>query len=120
MAMYLKTRLPHKHLLSSTITVECFQYNRPILSHLKPIRSRCYVNIPEEECSPGSKHLHRISEPIMVGYTASPKVYGVFTFEDEYVFIPRDLTFPKKSSPQVVITLCRISQDLEPDSGSTL
>jgi hypothetical protein len=30
-----------------------------------------------------------------------------------------DLTFPKKSSPQVVTTLCRIFQDPEPDPGST-
>jgi hypothetical protein len=55
----------------------------------------------------------------MVGYTSSPKVYRVFTLEDEYVFTTRDLTFPKKPSPQLVTTVGSSSQDPEPDPGST-
>jgi hypothetical protein len=31
----------------------------------------------------------------------------------------QDLTFPKKTSPQVATTLCRISQDPDLDPGST-
>jgi hypothetical protein len=50
---------------------------------------------------------------------SSPKVYQVMTLEDEDVFTTRDLTFPKKSSPQVATTLRRISQDPESDLGST-
>jgi hypothetical protein len=59
----------------------------------------------EEECSSGCKYLPRAREAIIVGYTSSPNVYRVFTLEDEYVFTTRDLTFLKKTSPQVAITL---------------
>jgi hypothetical protein len=119
MAAYLKNRLPHKHLPSSTTPFERFHGKRPTISHLKPFGSKCYVHIREEERSSRSKHLPRAREAIIVGYTSSPKVYQVFTLEDEYVFTTRDLTFPKKTSPQVATTLCRISQDPEPDPGST-
>jgi hypothetical protein len=119
MAAYLKNRLPHKHLPSSTTPFERFHGKRPTISHLKPFGSKCYVHIREEERSSGSKHLLRAREAIIVGYTSSSKVYRVFTLEDEYVFTTQDLTLPKKNSPQVATTLRRISQDPEPDPGST-
>jgi transposase InsO family protein len=119
MAAYLKNKLPNKHLPSSTTPFERFHCKRPTISHLNPFGSKCYVHIREEERSSGSKHLARAREPIIVGYTSSPKVYRVFTLEAEYVFTTRDLTFPKKTSPQVATTLRRISQDPEPDPGST-
>jgi hypothetical protein len=71
------------------------------------------------ERSSGSKHLPSAREAIIVGYTSSPKVYRVFTLEDEYVITTRDLTFPKKTSSQVAITLRGFCQDPEPDPGST-
>jgi hypothetical protein len=52
-------------------------------------------------------------------YTASPKVCRAFILEDKYVFTTGDLIFLKKTSPQVATTLRRISQDTEPDQGST-
>jgi transposase InsO family protein len=119
MAAYLKNRLLHKHLPSSITPVERFHGKRPTISLLKRFGSKCYVHIREEERSSGSKHRPRAREAIIVSYTSSPKVYRVFTFEDEYVFTTRDLTFPKKTSPQVVTTLRRISQDPEPDPEST-
>jgi hypothetical protein len=118
-AAYLKNRLAHKHLPSSTTLFECFQGKRPIISQLKPFRSKYYIHIQEEDHSSGSKYLSRTREPIIVGYTSSSKVYRVFTLADEYVFTTWDLTFPKKTSPQVATTLRRISQDPEPDPGST-
>jgi hypothetical protein len=119
MAAYLMNRLPHKHLPSSTTPFERFHGKRPTISHLKLFGSKCYVHIREEEYFSGCKHLPRAREAIIVGYTSSPKIYRVFTLEDEYVFTTRDLTFPKKTSPQVATTLRRISQDPEPDTGST-
>jgi hypothetical protein len=119
MAAYLKNRLPHKHLPSSTIPFECFHGKRPTISHLKPFGNKCDVHIREEERSSRSTHLSRAREAKIVGYTSSPKVYRVFTLEDEYVFTSRDLTFPQKTSPQVATTLQRISQDPEPDPGLT-
>jgi transposase InsO family protein len=116
---YLKNRLSHKYLPSSSIVLECFHYQRPTISYLNPFRSNCYVNIREEEYSSGSQHHPHAREAIIVGYTLSPKVYRVFSLHDEYVFMTRDLTFPKKTSPQVATTLCRIPQDPEPDLGST-
>jgi hypothetical protein len=104
MVAYLKNRLPHKHLPSSTTPFERFHGKRPTISPLKPFGSKCYVHIREEERSSGSKHLPRAREAIIVGYTSSPQVYRVFTLEDEYVFTTRDLTFPKKTSPHVATT----------------
>jgi hypothetical protein len=105
MGAYLKNRLPHNHLPSSTIPFERFHSYSPTISHLKPFRSKCYVNIREDPHSSGSKHLPRAHEAIIVGYTSSPKVYRVLALEDEYVFTTRDLSFPKKTSPQVTPTL---------------
>jgi hypothetical protein len=68
-----------------------------------------YVHIPIEESSNGSKHHPRTREAIIVGYISSPKVYGVFTLQDEYVFMTQDLTFPNKTSPDVGTNLRRIS-----------
>jgi hypothetical protein len=119
MAAYLKNRLLHKHLPSSTTPFERIHSNRPTISHLKPFGTQCYVHIRAEDSFSGSKHLPRPHEAIIIGYTSSPKVYRVFTLEDEYVFTTRDLTFLKKTSPQVATTLRRISQDPEPDPGST-
>jgi hypothetical protein len=118
MATYLKNRLPHKYLPSSTIPFERFHGKRPTISHFKRFRSQCYVHIREEEGSSGSKHLPRAREAIIVGYTSSPKVYPVVTVEDEYVITTRDLTFLQKTSPQVATTFHLILQDLEPDPGS--
>jgi hypothetical protein len=75
MAAYLKNRLPHKYLPSSTIPFKRFHSKRPTISHLKPFGSKCYVHIQEEEHSSGSKHLPRAREAIIVSYTSSPKVY---------------------------------------------
>jgi hypothetical protein len=43
----------------------------------------------------------------------------VFNLEDENVLSTCDLTFLKKTSPQIASTLRKISQDLEPEPGST-
>jgi hypothetical protein len=120
MAAYLKNRLPHKHLPSSTTPFECFHHKRATISDLKPFGSQCYVYIRVEERSSGRTHLPHAREAIIVSYTSSHKVYRVFTLDDEYVFMTQDLTFPKKTSPQVATTLPRISQDPEPDPGLTL
>jgi hypothetical protein len=119
MAAYQKNTLPHKHLPSSTTPFDHFHGKSPTISQLKPFGSKCYVHIREEEHSPRSKYLPRAREGIIVGYTSSPKVYRVFTLEDEYVFTTPELTFPKKTSAQIAISLRRISQDPEPDPGST-
>jgi hypothetical protein len=119
MAADLKNRLPHKYLLSSTTLFEHFHVKRPTTLHLKPFGSKCEVHIREEVRSSGSKYLPTAHEAIIVGYTSSSKVCRVFTFEDEYVFKTRDLTFPNKTSPQVRTTLRRIFLAPEPDPGST-
>jgi hypothetical protein len=109
MDAYLNYRVPHKHLPSSIIPFTHFEGKRPIISHLNPFGSKCYVHIREEEGSSRSKLLPRTREAIIVGYTSSPKVYRPFTLENEYVFTTRDFTFQKKTSPQVATTLRRIS-----------
>jgi hypothetical protein len=72
MAAYLKNRLPHKYLPSSTIPFERFQGTRPTISYLNPFGHKCYVYIRQEEHSSGSKHLPRARKAIIVGYTSSP------------------------------------------------
>jgi hypothetical protein len=119
MGASLKNSFPHKYLRSSTIAIKCFHGKRPTMTHHKLFGSKCYVHIREEDCSSGSKHLPCARKAINVGYTSSPKVYRVFKLEDEYVFTSADLTLPKKTSPQVRISLRSISEDPEPDPGST-
>jgi hypothetical protein len=119
MAAYLKESLPYKYLPSSSTPFERFHSKRPTISHLKAFRSKCYVHIQVEERSSRSKHRPCACEAIIVRYTTSPKVYRGFTLEDKYVFRTWDLTFAKKSSPQVVTTLCRIFQDPKTDPEST-
>jgi hypothetical protein len=74
LAAYLKNRLPHKHLPSSTTPFERFHSKRPTISHLKPFGNKYYVHIREEERSSGSKHRPGAREAIIVGYTSSPNV----------------------------------------------
>jgi hypothetical protein len=85
MAAYLKCRLPHKYFLSSTTPFECFHRKRPTISLLNPVGSKCYIHIRDEQGSSGSQHHPSASEAIIVGYASSPKVYRVFTLEDEYL-----------------------------------
>jgi hypothetical protein len=113
MAAYLENRLPHKHRSLSTIPFERFHGKRPTISPLKLFGSKYYIHIREADRSSGSKHLPRDREAIIVGDTSSPKVYLVFTFEDEYVVTTRDLICPTKASSQVAITRRMISQDQE-------
>jgi hypothetical protein len=87
MAGCLKNRFQHKHLPSSTIPLERFYDNRSTISYLKLLGSKCYVHIRQEGPSCGSKHLPGAGEAIIVRYTASAKVYRVFTVEDKYVFL---------------------------------
>jgi hypothetical protein len=68
MATYLKNRLPHKYLLSSTTPFEHFHGKRPTISQLNPFGSKCFVHVGEEEHSPGSKYLSCAHEAIIVGY----------------------------------------------------
>jgi hypothetical protein len=113
---YLKTRVPHKCLPLSTISLEHFHVNRPTISHLQLFGSKCSVHNPGEEHSSRWIHLSRTRKTIHVSCTSSPKGYRGFTLEDEYLFTSWDLTFPKQTSPQVATTLRKISQDPEPDS----
>jgi hypothetical protein len=119
MAAYLKNRLPHRHLPSSTTPFERFHGKRATISHLKPFGGNCYVHIREEQRSSRGKDLPRTPEAIIVSNTSSPKVPRVFNFKDEYAFTTRYLTFLKQTSPHVATTLRRISQEPDPDPGST-
>jgi hypothetical protein len=101
MVAYLKNRLPHKYLPSSISHFEPFHGKRPTISHLQLFRCKCYVYIREKEHLSRSKHLLCARKALIVGYTSAPKVYRVVTLEADYVFTTRDLTFTKKTSPQV-------------------
>jgi hypothetical protein len=108
-----------QHLPWSTISFEHVQGKSPTLSYFKLFGSTWYIYIPDEDHSLESKHLIHPHDVIIVGYSRSPKIYWLVYFEDEYAFTTQNLTFPKKTSPQVATTLWRISQDLELDPGST-
>jgi transposase InsO family protein len=56
MGVYLENRLPHKYLLSSTTSFQCFHSKRPTISHLKPFESKCNVHIREEPHFSGGPH----------------------------------------------------------------
>jgi hypothetical protein len=90
MATYPMTRLPYKHLLSSTSPFERCYSKRPTISHLNPFGSKYKVHIRGEEHPAGSKHLSPAREDIIDCYTSFPKVVQDFTLEDEYGFTTRD------------------------------
>jgi hypothetical protein len=60
------------------------------------------------ERSSESKDFRCICEAIIVGDTSAYQVYQIVSFEDEYVFTIRDLTFSQKGFSQVVTTRNRI------------
>jgi transposase InsO family protein len=60
MATYLKNRLPHKHLPSSTTPFERFHRKRPTISHLKPFGSKCYVYISERKSIPQEVNIFHV------------------------------------------------------------
>jgi hypothetical protein len=68
---------------------------------------------------PSSNHLLRGGEAIIIGNISSSKVYRVFTSEDKYVVMIRDLTFLIKTSILVATTHCMITKDPKPEPGST-
>jgi hypothetical protein len=75
MGVYLKNRLPQKYLPSLTTRFERFSGKRPIISHVKPFRSK-YSVISERTSVPLElKNLPHAREAINFGYRSSPKVF---------------------------------------------
>jgi hypothetical protein len=94
MASYLKNRLLYKYLPSLSTFFKCFYSKIPIIADLKLFRNKYYIHIQDEERSCGSKHLPPNYKVIIIGYTAFPKVYEIFTLENKDIFMTQDLTFP--------------------------
>jgi hypothetical protein len=67
---FLKNRLQHKYLTSSTIPFERVHPNRPTISYLKLFASKCYGHIREEVCSSGFKYHSCTHKALLVRYTS--------------------------------------------------
>ena len=62
-------------------------YNKkPLISHLQLFGSLCYIHIPEERRSAGSKLQPRAERATFVGYTESPCIYKVQQLATKYMF----------------------------------
>jgi hypothetical protein len=94
---------------------ELVRGKRPTISHVKLFRGTCYIHIREEKCSSRTQYHPCAPKVLIISYTSSPKVDLVVRLEDEYCVTTWDMTFPKKSSPQVAPTRRRIFQDPQPD-----
>jgi len=83
-AVYLRNRLPHSQLKQrpsfknqGRTPFEMLYNKKPSISHLQPFGSLCYIHIPEERRSAGSKLQHRAECATFIGYTESPYIYKV-------------------------------------------
>jgi transposase InsO family protein len=69
---------PHSSLPRKITPWEALYNEQPSIGHLHPFGQEVYVHIPKEARKPGTKLLHRAEKGIMVGYTASNKIYRVY------------------------------------------
>jgi len=84
-AVYIRNRLPHSQLkqrrdntpAQEKTPFEMLHNKQPSISHLQPFGSLCYIHIPEEKRSAGSKLQPRAERATFVGYTESPNIYKV-------------------------------------------
>jgi hypothetical protein len=56
-----------------------------------------YISERKSIC-PEVNIFHVLADAIIIGETSSPKVYRLFTLEDEYTYMTRDLILPNKTS----------------------
>jgi len=87
-AVYIRNRLRHSQLkqraslgeytpAQEKSPFEMLHNKQPSISHLQPFGSLCYIHIPEEKRSAGSKLQSRAGRSTFVGYTQSPNIYKV-------------------------------------------
>jgi len=89
-AVHIRNRLPYSQLKQrassgdNTSTqektktpFEMLFKKQPSISHLEPFGSHCYIYIPEEKRSPGSKLQPRAERAIFVGYSENLNIYKV-------------------------------------------
>src|SRR5205807_8969652 len=76
-AVYLRNRLPNRSIGNST-PYESLYNKKPLIQHLRPYGTKCFVHIPEESRKPGTKLQPRAIEGYLVGYTSSTKIYRIY------------------------------------------
>jgi transposase InsO family protein len=75
-AVYLRNRLPHRRIKMTPH--EIYIGNKPSIKHLQPWGRECYIHIPEETRSPGTKLSYRGLQGKIVGYTRSQHIYRIW------------------------------------------
>ena len=114
-AVYVRNRLPHSQLKQrqpepgKTKTPFEMLYNKkPLISHLQPFGSLCYIHIPEDRRPAGSKLHPRAERAMFIGYTESPYIYKVQQLATKHMFtiqaanctfIPNKSTNPQNPQP---------------------
>ncbi|MHB8545134.1 MAG: DDE-type integrase/transposase/recombinase, partial [Leptospirales bacterium] len=118
-ACYLKNRLPHSALNGKT-PFEALYNTKPTISHLRPFYSKCFVHIPEEKRTAGSKLNPRALEGRLVGYTDSGHMFRIYIPSQHKVDTYRQVKFePSSSYTSVDVHYPPLPSDIADDPTST-
>ena len=103
-AVYIKNRIPHKSVKEFS-PYEALHGNKLSIQDLQPSGRKCYVHIPVEQRSPGSKLLPRDLEVIFIGYIESTKIFRIYIPSQYKVMETRQVRFTRQDSGEVVLHL---------------
>jgi len=101
-ACYVKNRLPHSVLIDKTLYEVLFQ-KKPMISHLRPFYTKCYIHIPKEKRAAGSKLDARALEGYLVGYTKTTCMFRVYIPSQYKVDAYRQVKFEPSSYTSINI-----------------
>jgi len=101
-ACYVKNRLPHSALMDKTLYKVLFQ-KKPMISHLRPFYTKCYIHIPEEKRAAGSKLDTHALEGHLIRYMESTRIFCVYIPSQHKVDAYRQVKFKLSSYTSVDI-----------------
>lgn len=97
--VYIKNRQYHTKVENKT-PYEALHGEKPVIDHLQPFGTKCFVHIPKAKRTAGSKLNPRAELGMFVGYTETMHQYRIFIPENGKVTVTADVSFPPYSSSQ--------------------
>jgi len=95
-AVYLRNRIPNRS-IGKTTPYESLYNKKPLIKHLRPYGTKCFVHLPGEKRQRGTKLLPRAIEGYLIGYTSSDKIYRVYIPSQHKVTETRQIHWTNKT-----------------------
>jgi len=99
-ACYVKNRLPYLARIDK-MPYEVLFNKKPMISHLRPFYTKCYVHIPKEKRAARSKLDAHTLEEHLVGYTETTRMFRVYIPSQHKVDAYRQVKFEPSSYTSV-------------------